>query len=177
MNKNRIGRSTCLYALAAGVILGVATLTMPSFAAGERTFAPDGQFSILFAAKATARKTSAGNVVTQTWTGRDDDIYYGVSQSKSSVPFDAPKELATNFTNFIAQVHGSIIKQERRPWPAPSGSVPALRFEFRLPKGQIGKGVFVVKGGTVFGAVAVDYTSPARDKRLSAVVDSLTLLK
>ncbi|MEJ2375530.1 MAG: hypothetical protein P8Y71_08930 [Pseudolabrys sp.] len=177
MNKKTIGRSPGLYVLAAGVILGVVALTTPSLAAGERTFAPDGQFSILFAAKATARKTSAGNVVTQTWTGKGDNIYYGVSQSSSSVPLDPPKELATNFTNFIAEVRGHIIKQERRSWPAPNGPVPALRFEFRLPKGQIGKGVFVVKGGTVFGAVAVDYTSPAREKRLSAVVDSLTLLK
>jgi hypothetical protein len=55
--------------------------------------------------------------------------------------------------------------------------VPALRFEFRLPNGQTGQGVFVVKGDTVFGAVAVDYTSPAREERLSAVVDSLRLLK
>jgi hypothetical protein len=177
MSKNRTGRTICLYALGAGAILGAATLAMPSAAAAERTFMPDDRFSILFASEATVRKTSAGNVVTQTWTGRDDNIYYGVSQSGSSVPFDAPKELATNFTNFIAQVHGSVIKQESRTWPAPHGPVPALRFEFRLPNGQIGKGVFVVKGDTVFGAVAVDYTSPARDERLSAVVDSLRLLK
>ena len=177
MNKGRIGCTSCLCALAAVVIFGATALTMPSLAAAERTFMPDGKFSILFAPEATIRKTNAGNIVTQTWTGRYDNIYYGVSQSSSSVPFDAPKELATNFTNFIAEVHGSIIKQERRTWPAPRGPVPALRFEFRLPKGQIGKGVFVVKGGTVFGAVAVDYASPARDERLSAVVDSLKLLK
>lgn len=177
MNKGRIDRTSGRYVLAAGVILAAAMLTMPSLAAAERTFMPDGQFSILFAPQATAHKTSAGNIVTQTWSGRDDNIYYGVSQSSSSVPFDAPKELATNFTNFIAQVHGSVIKQEHRSWPTPHGPVPALSFEFRLPKGQIGKGVFVVKGGTVFGAVAVDYTSPARDKRLSAVVNSLRLLK
>jgi hypothetical protein len=177
MNKNRIGRTICLCALAVGVILGFTELTMPSLSAAERTFVPDDQFSILFAPKATTKKTNAGNVITQTWTGRDDDIYYGVSQSSSSVPFDAPKELATNFTNFIAEVHGTIIKQERRTWPAPRGPVPALRFEFKLPKGQMGKGVFVVRDDTVFGAVAVDYTSPAREERLSAVVDSLRLLK
>jgi len=177
VNKGRIARSSRLYVLAAGAILGTAMLTMPSLAAAERTFMPDGQFSILFAPEATAHQTSAGNVVTQTWNGRDDDIYYGVSQSSSSVPFDAPKELATNFTNFIAQVHGAVIKQERKTWPGPRGPVPALRFDFRLPKGQMGKGVFIVKGDTVFGAVAVDYTSPAREERLSAVVDSLRLLK
>jgi hypothetical protein len=176
MDESKIGRPSRLCALAAGVILGAA-LTMTSVDAAERTFMPDGQFSILFAAKATANKTNAGNVATQTWTGREDDIYYGVSQSNSSVPFDAPKELATNFTNFIAEVHGTVIKEEHRTWPAPGGPVPALRFEFKLPKGQTGKGVFVVKGGTVFGAVAVDYTSPARGERLSAVVDSLRLLK
>jgi len=177
MNKGRIARSSRLYVLAAGAILGTAMLTMPSLAAAERTFMPDGQFSILFAPEATAHQTSAGNVVTLPWNGMDDDIYYGVSQSSSSVPFDAPKELATNFTNFIAQVHGAVIKQERKTWPGPRGPVPALRFDFRLPKGQMGKGVFIVKGDTVLGAVAVDYTSPAREERLSAVVDSLRLLK
>ncbi len=172
MRKSRMGRTICLYAVA--VILGAGAQTMPSATGAERPFMPDGQFSILFAPEATARTTSAGNIVTQTWSGRDDNIYYGVSQSGSSVPFDAPKELVTNFTNFIAEVHGSVIKQERRTWPAPSGPVPALRFEFRLPNGQIGKGVFVVKGDTVFGAVAVDYTSPAREERLGAVVASRT---
>jgi hypothetical protein len=177
MNNNKAKRTSRHYALAASVVLGIAALTMPSLAAGERTFAPDDQFSILFASKVTTKKANAGNVITQTWNGREDNIYYGASQSSSSVPFDAPKELATNFTNFIAEVHATVIKEERRTWPAPRGPVPALRFEFKLPKGQIGKGVFVVRGDTVFGAVAVDYTSPARDARLSAVVDSLRLLK
>lgn len=177
MNKNGIARMSRLFALGAGVILGAATLTMPPVAAAERTFMPDGRFSILFASEATVRRTDAGNIVTQTWMGKDDNIYYGVTQSSSNVALDAPKELATNFTNFIAQVHASVVKQERRSWPAPQGSVPALRFEFRLPKGQVGEGIFVVKGDTVFGAVAVDYTSPAREERLSAVVDSLELLK
>ena len=90
-----------------------------SVAAVERTFMPDDQFSILFAPQATTGKTDAGNVVTPTWTGKNDNIYYGVTQSGIRVPFDAPKELATNFTSFSAEVPGSVIKQERRTWPAP----------------------------------------------------------
>ena len=177
MNKRRIGRTSALHLLAAGAILGAAMLTMPPVTAAERTFTPNGRFSNLFAPHVTGQKTNAGNIVTQTWNGRDDNIYYGVSQSSSSVTFDAPKELATNFINFIAEVHGSVLKEEHRNWPGPQGPLPALRFDFRLPKGQIGKGVFVVKGDTVFGAVAVDYNSPARGPRLSNVVDSLKLMK
>lgn len=170
-------RGSRLCALTAGLVLGASALTMATANAAERTFMPDGQFSILFAPEAKTNKIGAGNVATQTWTGRDDNIYYGVTESTSNVAFDAPKELASNFDNFIAQVHATVIKQERRTWPTPHGPAPALRYEFRLPQGQVGKGMFVVRGDTVYGAVAVDYTQPAREQRLTAVVDSLTLLK
>ncbi len=161
-----------LLALAAGAALGAALVTMPA-SATERTFKPDGQFSILFAPKATVKDLSGGNIATRTWTGRDDDIYYGVSQSTSNTTFDAPKELAANFTNFIAQVHAKVLKQERKPWQTSHGPVPALLYAFTLPSGKTGQGVFVVSGNTIYGAVAVDYKTPAREDRLSAVVNSL----
>jgi len=179
MSNAKAGRRGIRCLLAAGTIF-VAALAIPAASpasAAERTFAPDGQFSILFAPKATLNKLGAGNVATQTWIGRDDDIYYAVSESSSNVAFDAPKELASNLANFLAQANATVLKQESRTWPTPHGPVPALRYTFRLPKGEPGKGVFVVSGATLYGAVAVDFATPAREPRLASVVDSLTLLK
>ncbi len=78
---------------------------------------PDSQFSILFAPEAKTNKIGAGNVATQTWIGRDDNMYYAVTESTSNVAFDAPKELASNFDASSRRAGRSVDKRwPRTPW-------------------------------------------------------------
>src|ERR1700678_2257213 len=107
---------------------------------------PDQHFSIQLPPNPVETDTTTNGNLLHTWILRAPDYSYAVIRAISGAgPFQA-SQLDADLNDFLTGTKATLLSRANPTWPSPDGSVPALRFSFRMPDGRLGEGVFIFDG-------------------------------
>jgi hypothetical protein len=162
-----------------GCALALLAPAAPAFA-GIGPLAPPGEgFRIAFPLNPTAQDSSSAAGTVRQWNARDGGFAFLVTHVASRDPKAkplGPDGLAADLTAFLNATGATLIDKKSMPWPEPGGHHQALKFAFRMPKGDLGMGVFVLAGIGEYSAEVVNFNSSDEAKAMDAFVTSLEIL-